>query len=63
MPVVVLSPWKGANTRGGGVTSAGEHPGRKGGWRDAVSSLVVVTPSGAQDPIDVPHGLPCLLQT
>lgn len=38
-------------------------PGRKGGWRGAVSLLAVVTPSGAQDPIDVPHGLSCLLQT
>lgn len=44
-------------------TPGDEHPGRKGGWRGATSSLAVVTPSGAQDPVDVPHGLACLLQT
>lgn len=43
-------------------TPGDEHPGRKGAWR-SISLLAVVTPSGAQDPIDVPHGLACLLRT
>lgn len=44
-------------------TPGDEHPGRKGGWRGAASSLAVVTPSDVQDPTDVPRGLSRLLQT
>lgn len=44
-------------------TPGDEHPSRKGSWRGAISLLVVVTLSGAQDTVDVPHGLSCFLQT